>query len=368
MSYVNDPAHLVASRRLLTPIKEVAKQPAAIAQITRLARNLGAGAKLPTFREFCAFLEITPTTLERCLRRLEEQDIVIRQNRSGMYVSPALDRKTTGVIFSAHLFSHEHAFFASLLDGCARRAEVRGERFSFFVSSPASGQPPLDLQEAVRDNKIDGVIDLSYSVTLRTWFEAQSIPVVRLDSGKAPHTICLDGQKQSLACLKEFLKRGSRTVGLIGMPEEDRTRFHAAAVRIGLQTKPEWIVCRSDLGLQAGSFEDYGRQAAKRMLKATSSKTRPLPTALLITNDMVARGALPVLEAAGFRLGHDLHVAACTNRGAASLLEWEDKLIRSEIDPAEVVEALCTMLENLMHHRPLIKAVTKIHPHLRLPS
>jgi DNA-binding LacI/PurR family transcriptional regulator len=80
---------------------------------------------------------------------------------------------------------------------------------------------------------------------------------------------------------------------------------------------------------------------------------------------MMTRGALVALSKMGLRAGADIKVATHTNKGSTALHGYEEELTFIEIDPAQIVAALFSMLEMLMHGEAPPKPVVCIRPQLR---
>ena len=345
------------------------KQQIVVTALTRLARKMGPGAKMPTARELSKALGITGATLTRCLERLEGQGVLRCRQGSGIYVDAGVDQKRVALVFGENIFSPSVSQFGSLmLKNCAQRAADHNERFSFYLDTPASngvmdgGEVPAhqDLVDALKDGKLDGIIIMSRaSVEQETWLRSQGIPVVSTGSdndrvGVGSHFVQFDYQKLIHLGVERLLQAGCKTVGLLGVMMEHQKMFEMALKKFGMPCQPEWIVCKSTTdSYTAVSHEQFGRNGTDALLKgggwsSKSKKASHLPDGLLITDDMMARSALSLLSERGVAIGKDIKVCSHTNKGSDMLAEWESMILRVQFDPEDVASGLFDLLEALM--------------------
>ena len=80
---------------------------------------------------------------------------------------------------------------------------------------------------------------------------------------------------------------------------------------------------------------------------------------------MMARGALVALSKLGLRPGTDIKIATHLNKGSTALHGYEGDLTIVEIDPAEIVAALFSMLETLMNGEKPAAPVVSVRAKLR---
>ena len=105
----------------------------------------------------------------------------------------------------------------------------------------------------------------------------------------------------------------------------------------------------------AASRHANGRVAMGRHLgEVWLGHDAPLPDGLLFTDDMMARGALPVIERGGLLSGtRPLAICSHVNAGAHVLDEWNGRIQTVKFNIYEVAETLCKMLALLMEGREL---------------
>ncbi|XHR31079.1 MAG: substrate-binding domain-containing protein [Chthoniobacteraceae bacterium] len=346
------------------------KQPLVIEALTDLARRLGPEAKLPTARELSRALGVTGATLARCLEQLEGRGVLRCLQGSGIYVEAGVMQKRVALVFGENIFSAATSQFGSLLlQYSVARATASNERFSFFLDTPASNgvingsSVPVhqDLVDAVKDGKIDGIILVARSsVEQEAWLRSQGIPLVTAKARSGAFVEgCFDFDYRKLICLgvENLVKAGCRTVGLFGAMAEHKEMFCAALKSFGLPEKTLWIDApiNDDHSFPAELHEQFGSEMAKRFLVNCGCRTKKsiatadLPEGLVISDDMMALGALPVLARNGIKLGKQLKVASHCNKGSSTLSAWENVITLLPFDPEEMVAALFKDLEAQMN-------------------
>lgn len=356
----------VARKILLSPIAGDSrrKQSLVAEAVEELAKKLGPDAKLPTTREMAAALEVTGATLALALRELEGRGILHCRHGSGIYVAPGAAQKRVGLIFGENIFSPGASEFGSLmLRYCETRAAQRNERFSFFLDRPAlhgemnGAAVPAhqDLVDALKGGRLNGLIIVGRSSEEQErWLRAQGIPVVRavarlgscmVESG----AVSFDYQELIAQGVERLRKAGCRTVGLLAPLREHGEMFRAVLHARGMTAAERWIVRPdTDDSFASELHDEMGREFARRLLDGTPGDGA-LPDGLLITDDMMASGALPELQKAGLKIGRDLKVASHANKGSRLLAKWDKAIFRVEFDPAQAAEAMFQSLEALMN-------------------
>jgi DNA-binding LacI/PurR family transcriptional regulator len=76
--------------------------------------------------------------------------------------------------------------------------------------------------------------------------------------------------------------------------------------------------------------------------------SKMMPDGILVTDDMMTVGLLRALQLLNLRVGKDIIVATHSNLGSPVLSDYEDVLIRLEIDPSRIVRAMFDILETLL--------------------
>ncbi|MBW3637381.1 MAG: winged helix-turn-helix domain-containing protein [Armatimonadetes bacterium] len=159
------------------------KTQALSAHLSDLAHKLGPGAKLPTMQQLSEQLGISVMTLNRALSELEAQNIILRKQGSGTYVSETLGQKSVALIYERQLIGATASPFGELLlSEAGRRAKDHDEKFSIYFSEPSTNGLPVhdDLIEDLKSRKLSGLLLLSQRGAAVNWLLKQKLPLVSL--------------------------------------------------------------------------------------------------------------------------------------------------------------------------------------------
>jgi DNA-binding LacI/PurR family transcriptional regulator len=356
----------------IQPIKARNKRPEIVESLTRLARRLGPKTRLPRTRELSKALGVTLATLDQGLRQLEERGLIERRPRSGIFVSPRILQRAVGMVLGCDIFStKDGAFYSILLDRCAKRAASQRERFSFFLDLPNQNQSESgllvhqDLVDALTAGKLDGLLVAAiFGKDQQEWLRSQNVPAVCFNFDGSPGSVEVDMNEMIHMAAKELTKSGCRNLGLMAPVPPHAELFRRAAQDFGFSFEESWIFCGGGAG-EYDSYESMGKDYARQLLeRGKGASKRNLPQGLIITDDIVARGACPCFAHRQIVIGRDLKIASHCNKGSLVLTEWEGALIRCQFDPEEIAEAMFSMLETLMDGGSLSPDTVSIRPHL----
>ena len=133
----------------------------------------------------------------------------------------------------------------------------------------------------------------------------RQIPVITLSKFPGVHCtqVYSDDKQGVFDLVKHFAEQGHRKIGMLCGKMDVRPAFERkihlleAANQFGMEIRGEWII-EEEFTIQAGA------RAMTRMLQLAER-----PTAVLAFNDVVAVGALSVIERQGLRLGRDIALA-----------------------------------------------------------
>lgn len=342
------------------------KQPFIIDAITRLARKLGPGMKLPTAHELSRQLGVTIATLDRSLTTLESRGVINRRQGSGIYVSDCPIQKTIALVFGVNVFEGGISpIYSVLLKQCEKRASSLPERFSVFLGSPAlsgGSQSPLhyDLDEALNNGKLDGVLLFAKaSARQEDVLRERGIPMAALTAhSEWPGVVSHDAQGMIRSAILALRDEGCKTIGLLGALSEHAEAFRKEMRRTRMSVSEQWIFFPDEndqaLSVHQGLYEreKYGHRWASQIVSG-----KDLPDGLISTDDMITRGACPVFLGNELRIGKDFFFATHANNDSFVLEEWGSGLIRFVFDSQETVDAMFAALDAHMNGTPLQEPV-----------
>jgi DNA-binding LacI/PurR family transcriptional regulator len=350
------------------------KQPYVIEKVTKMAIDSGPGSKLPTAQKLAKQLGVTLTTLDRSLGKLESKGIINRRQGSGIYVSNTLLNQRVGLVFGRNIFQFgSSAFYLLLLQHCEQRAAKGNQLFSFYLTPPSHETDNNveffnpELGNAIKQGRIDGLLLCEVrDQEQESWIHTQKIPAVTL-APKGPFpAVGIDSNFLINACAKALATKGCQTVGLLGIVTQNRISFEKAAKKHKLTICPDCVIHpQGESDPPFDQHEPIGYEWMKQVVQQCGG-VKNLPDGIIISDDILARGACLYMKDAGIRIGVDLQVVSHANKGSLVLEYWQDSLILAEIDPKDVVEAMFKQLETLMAGEPLKKDVIKVKPKMRM--
>jgi DNA-binding LacI/PurR family transcriptional regulator len=328
------------------------------AELETLANRLGPDEKLPAIRDLAENYGVSLNTLVGVLDELENLNIVYRRAGKGVFVSPSRPR-TIWLICNPYYFAHNHSpFWDVLVEEAHIRASNGNENLSMHFSLPIGG---IDfalhqtLVEEIKTGKVQGIIAVGLNVPTIQWIEEQGVPCIAY-AGRASHIVAQDYGIMVRLGVKALVERGCRRLSLwrhaepIGESVRENcpvTEMFVDSVRsFGLEPDPA-LIKNSEHLLATQRVAPRDKQGYQTAFEVFDTGEE-WPDGVLITEDIMAHGALLALAKLGIRPGRDMLIASHSNRGTSVLLGSEEDIIRLEFDPAEIVQNLFEMLEILM--------------------
>ncbi|MGE9295367.1 MAG: substrate-binding domain-containing protein [Puniceicoccales bacterium] len=349
------------------------KQPYVIEEISKMAQRYGPGMKLPTAQQLAQQLDVTATTLDRSLAKLEARGIINRRQGSGIFVSNQILKKRIGLVFGQNIFqAGSSTFYLLLLQHCERRAAESNEQFSFYMTPPKQDviEPNAyfnqDLYHSLKEGLLDGLIICEVRDEAHfTWLYEQDIPVVSTESSGNCYHVKFDIQTLIDLAVKSLVDQGCKTLGFFGILHQHLQAFEKAAAKFDVSIEEKCVI-HPEPGVEPphDAHEPLGRQWMQTCLERCGGK-HGLPDGIVISDDIIARGALLHLREQGIFPNKDLHVASHANKGSLVLEYWQDVITMVEYDLREVVDTLFDLLEQMMSGKNPAKKYIRIRPQLR---
>ncbi|MEU1971847.1 LacI family DNA-binding transcriptional regulator [Microbacterium sp. NPDC019599] len=193
-------------------------------------------------------------------------------------------------------------FFAAIVSGINARLTRSDYVLNLFIASDDPGDKTTSY---LRSGAVDGAIIVSHH-TSDTFIDriAAAVPVVYggrpVRERERDYYVDVDNVSGGRDAVTHLIERGHRRIGTITGPLTmpagvDRLEgFRQALAAAGLEEGP----------VEEGGFTaDGGADAMRRMLERG-----PVPDGLFVASDLMARGALSVLAAAGLRVPEDVAI------------------------------------------------------------
>lgn len=337
-------------------------KPLALADIlSRTALRLGAGSRLPGVRELCARHNVARETLSDALALLEARGVITRRQGSGIFVAPTAGLRTIGLVFGSNVFDCSVApVYRMLLERCAAKAADGHNLFRFYFDMPTAGSPRspfsahAELLNDVRCGKLSGLI-FTYDGTKRQrqWRRSLGVPLVSyIPTGRTDGIVGIDYGAIVRQGVKALAAGGRRRIALVSVLgylrdegfDEDLAAYRTALHDAGCEWERVWehLPDGSTPRTEATAklWEAQGREAVAALFSAS-----PRPDGLVVTDDMSCRGVLAGLEARGLKPGRALGIATHYTQGSDSLNGNLPGLVRLEIEPVAIIDALFKNLE-----------------------
>ena len=365
-------------------------------RLAQLARQLGAGAQLPPMAQLRRDLGVSMTALSQGVAELEEQGVLTRRSRVGLFVAAGAREATLSriaLVCDPQFFRSGHSpFWDLLVERAQTRAAQKNERLDFHwlrpltprESADKAGAAALDenLKGDLEAGRIAGVFSLNAHRETAAWIENLGVPVVSFGS-PSRHRIVQENDDLVKVGARALTQSGCQRIGLwqlelsekpfdpafaLQRMRQTREVFAAQLREGGLTLHPELIhqpLWRPGQPFRAPfSYQEQGWDLAMRFFDGAL----PSPDGLVIVNDMMTRGALAALKRLNVEVGRDVRIATHANRDSDALGDYEDRLIRLQYDPTRIVEAMFRQLEALWNGATELTTTTLIKPQILLPN
>lgn len=218
--------------------------------------------------------------------------------------------------FIGHILpvSSENPFFARICNA----VNVTAEKVGYHVLT-ALRQMDAAKERAVIENLIGLMVEAiiftgntASSAATIDWILSRDVPVVMVERpryGSQVDAVLLDSASGATMATDHIIGKGHTDIGFLGLKNEkhevEYQRYHgftSALAAHGIKHREEWVRYAPDYTVE------YGRQAMKELLIL---KNRP--SAVFITSDVIACGALQALYERNLRVPEDMSIVGFDN-------------------------------------------------------
>jgi DNA-binding LacI/PurR family transcriptional regulator len=354
-------------------------------RLAALAVSLGPEARLPTVATLCESLDVSSRTLNFALRDLESQGVITRRNGIGLFVSPTVHQhvaRRLALVCNGHLFqSANHSpFWDLLLEESKSRAAQYNEVFETHLIGGASNnseEMPPALMDAVIDGRISAALGILTPDSTACWLEKNGVPMVSFGGGGRV-MVTVDMSELCRRAAAYLVGKGCRRIAL-WRPVADRTVHSTPQYDIVMHDfytplKNSIEQCggifdaqliQDNLALVANgkvtllSGQEQGYATAMRVF----SNAGPHPDGIIITDDMMASGALVALRNLGIEPGRDVQVVSHANANSPVLVGYEQLIARVVFDPREIAQKMFSLLDTILQGEDFGPRVQRVAPH-----
>lgn len=276
------------------------------------------GDRLPSYRALRQQHGVTQATVDRVYGLLENEGLITRSERSGIFVARRGERLTTGIIGFCNVGfakSYSTPFWIDLIESVEATAHEFNIQVLLLKAGVASGW-----------EKVDGVLFNGSTDKVPANRLPPDLPAVSLFlppsyTGSAKQRqqaliqtslVTTDDYQAMHGATKHLLSLGHRRIAYLNNGQSDRRLYplrlsgYIDALRdAGIKPDSRWLRA---LGRPTPKlyFMSAGREAMKQWLEANWNELGC--TALLAQNDDTAWGAIEALRDAGMRVPDDVSV------------------------------------------------------------
>jgi LacI family transcriptional regulator len=255
-------------------------------------------------------------------------------------------------LINEDIFSFAETGYGRILRGVEDACRRRGDVLIFKSIGTDAGQ--LFSKESP---KVDGIVIVGgLRRPLLEHLRLAQIPVVLVDllihtKSDDIETVNIDYAGGTRRALERLFELGHRKIGFIGFPGSDKyDSYWQSSAALGLQYDPRLVEFLHSVDLEPGILAGF--RAMQRIMKRGL-----MPTAILATNDYVARGAMEALQAAGIAVPNQVSIVGYDDFGLSTSPSLTT--IRADLDEVGrlAMEALRRRIHGEQHGVPIVVSV-----------
>lgn len=323
------------------------------------------GERMPTIQQMVEQCGRSRTTVNKALQSLAAQGYLVLDRKKGIRLLQSRRATRIGLLMGEGILQQPTQPFPMLLVRAARDYfGARGIENRLYVERGElmpEGIPCPYLQEDLKNGLIDGLLTaqggapgcLRYSSLWRRC----AVPLVHIgDYHSVDYRIATGVEVMLREAFRLFRERGCGGVAVLANRKIPTAEAFALAEEYGLHTRSEWLRAES----VAPDVEAQGYQEAWMLFAPGTER----PDALLVLDDVMAKGVVQALLALGVRVPQDLCLVHHFNRGSGIFYPLIGA--RLEYDPDEYISSAAGLLQELLVNPALPPRTQFIQPRLRL--
>jgi LacI family transcriptional regulator len=269
--------------------------------------------RFPSERELAERFSVSRASVRETISELISSGVLYRTAGRGTFVAdePApRNSRQIAFLISEDIFSFAETGYVRILRGVEDSCRKRGDVLVFQSIGTEVGQLFSEDSSKVDGVVIVGGIRRQHLERLR----AAQIPIVLVDllirtKSVESETVYIDYSGGTRRAIERLFELKHRRIGFIGFASSDKYEsYWQTLASLGLQYDPRIVEFLDSSDLEPGILAGF--RAAQKIV----SRGAP-PTALLATNDYVARGAMEALESAGISVPHRVSVVGYDDFG-----------------------------------------------------
>jgi len=295
------------------------------------AKTLLPGDRLPSLRALRREFGVTQATIDKAYSILEGEGLIVRSQRSGIFVAPPEQRASTGLIgfCSISFFKQNYTpFWAHLIEGVESAANDAKTPLLLFPAEAELGW-----------QKIDGALLNGFGDRVPARFIPPDIPLVSLFAlptltGSVKERervleqttlVAFDDYGGMRSATEHLIALGHRRIAFLNNSQSDKMVFpkrlagyRDALIVAGIEPQDKWLHALEEPTPQL-YFMNAARETMRRWIQSDFLQTGC--TALVTQNDDTACGAIQALRDAGIRVPEDISVVGFDGTQNAELCD-----------------------------------------------
>jgi len=275
-----------------------------------------AGRRFPSERVLAEEFKISRASVRETVTQMIAQGLLSRVAGRGTFVAePPLENeqksdssRQIGFWISERIFHFVQAGYNQILSGFTEACRLSDCRLRFFPVSDSGSVSDAD--------SLDGSIvvgGLRRDLMERLSQSGSPLVLVDLLNSSDEVSVSIDYAMGTRAAIDHLYELGHRNIGFMGFPNSDKYDSYWKSLNShGLLYHPEYVEFFDSSDLMPGMLAGY------RAMQKLLSRGPRHPTAMLITNDNAALGALEALEIAGLTVPGHMSIVGYDDLGVTS--------------------------------------------------
>lgn len=340
-----------------------------LGRIVTLAKECGSGGKLPTIRELCERFGVAMATMQAVLANAEEMGVLRREHGRGIFINKGVGQKTVGLIAGFDVDPDGYSDCYRTAMECFNASFQREGLHTMWFGNDFDR-----LECATRCGLVDAAVMLNERTgEMGRRFAQLPIPTSRKGCSGRPGTFGLDYHAMIRLGVGELASRGARRIACISLFNYLRPEADERSGRSGDQSVFESAV--KDCGLSVADsrfieneWMDFQgvcdcRLAGENFARKVFSMSGYIPDGILLVDDIIASGFLPMALMQGYRPGRDFVCVAHENKGSSLLHPYHGSLVRLVVDSEELFGlAIKDVVSAIRSHRKSLPPARRYCP------
>ena len=271
------------------------------------------GKRFPAERVLAKKFGVSRTSVRETIAQLVSEGILLRSAGQGTFVAERAPRppdagrsRQIGFWINSGIFNFVQPGYNRIMTASQDACRDREYRLQFHSVDETiqSLDTILAGAEDLAGNLVVGGVNRLVLQRLRELRSPMQL-VDLLLPGQEADTVRIDYARGTRQAIEQLKMMGHEDIGFIGFPESEKYEAYWQSLEsCGLTYNPRFVQLLSVSDLMPGMMAGY--QSMQKLIA-----TKRLPTAVLVTNDYVALGALEALGIAGIKVPDEISVVGC---------------------------------------------------------